>query len=89
MARVVAVGAEAWSLELLRSKGRIEKDDLVLTWTSGQNSALDAGRISGGRDVGNVLVQRRVGEELLDEVYDVTFAFVFHAFRPDGTWNLD
>ena len=61
----------------------------LLTRHPGQNSALDAGRISAGRDVGNVLVQRRVGEELRDEVYDVTFAFVFHAFRPDGTWNID
>ena len=89
MARVVVVGEEAWTLELLRRQGRLEAGDLVLTWEAGQNSALDDPQIANGRDVGNVAVQRRVGEELQDEVYDVTFAFVFHAFHPDGKWNLN
>ena len=85
MARVVAVGEEAWTLELLRRAGRIESDDLVLTWEAGQASALDAARIAEGRDVGNVVVQRRTAQGLVDVPYDVVFAFVFHAFRPDGT----
>ncbi|MFQ5467152.1 MAG: DUF3179 domain-containing protein [Kiloniellaceae bacterium] len=87
MARVVAIGDEAWSLDLLRAQGRVESGDLVLTWEPGQNSALDTRTISEGRDVGNVLVQRRVGTTLQDIPYDVTFAFVFHAFRPEGTLN--
>lgn len=84
MARVVAVGKEAWSMNLLRENRRIESGDLVLTWEAGQNSALDTRVISKGRDVGNVVVQRRQNDNLVDVPYDVTFAFVFHAFHPDG-----
>ena len=85
MARVVAVGDQAWSLALLQEKGKLENGDLLLTWYAGQNSALDSRQISRGRDVGNVVVQRRESETLVDLPYDVTFAFVFHAFRPEGT----
>ena len=84
LARVVAVGDKAWSLDLLREKGRIEDGELVLSWEAGQNSALDSNDITQGKDVGNVVVQRRIDGKLVDIVYDVTFAFVFHAFRPDG-----
>ncbi len=85
MARVVAVGEQAWSLALLRRRGRIEAGELVLTWEKGQNSALDTGDISKGRDVGNVVVRRRTADRMVDVVHDITFAFVFHAFRPSGT----
>ena len=85
LARVVAVGATAWSLDYLRSQRRVEQGDLVLTWEPGQNSALDTRKIAEGKDVGNVVVQRRLAGGLSDVPYDVTFAFVFHAFRPDGT----
>ncbi|MCG8594593.1 MAG: DUF3179 domain-containing protein [Kiloniellales bacterium] len=88
MTRVVAVGTQAWSLPLLRDKGRIESGDLVLTWEAGQSSALDGGTIAEGRDVGNVVVQRKTESGLADVPYDVTFAFVFHAFQPEGTWHL-
>ncbi|MEO3431188.1 DUF3179 domain-containing protein [Pelagibius sp. CAU 1746] len=84
LARVVAVGEEAWSLELLRREGKIESGGLVLTWTPGQASALDSRNLAAGRDVGNVVVQRRGAGGLEDVAYDVTFAFVFHAFRPEG-----
>lgn len=93
MAYVVAVGDQAWSLDLLRREGRIEAGELVLTWEPGARSALDTRAIAEGRDLGNVLVRRRTagagagsgGEAALAPVaYDVTFAFVFHAFRPDG-----
>ncbi len=84
MARVVAVGSKAWTLRSLARQRRIEDGDLVLTWSSGQNSALDQRDISRGRDIGNVVVQRRTDEGLKDVPYDVTFAFAFHAFRPDG-----
>ena len=82
--RVVAVGDQAWSLELLRQAERIEAGDLVLTWTPGQASALDRASVAEGRDVGNAVVQRRVGDRLEDVPYDVPFAFAFAAFRPDG-----
>ncbi|MBA3525566.1 MAG: DUF3179 domain-containing protein [Sphingomonas sp.] len=84
MARVVAVGEKAWSLRALARRGRIEQDGLILSWSSGQNSALDARDISRGRDIGNVTVQRRTAEGLEDVPYDVTFAFAFFAFRPKG-----
>lgn len=84
MMRVAAVGKQAWTLPLLREEGRIEAGDLVLTWTAGQASALDAPTVAGGRDVGNVVAQRRTPEGLEDVHYDVTFAFAFFAFRPDG-----
>jgi len=88
MGRVVVVGEQAWDLRLLRDKGRIEQGDLVITWTAGQNSALDAREIPKGRDVGNVVVQRRTQDGLEDVSYEVTFAFVFKAFHPDGTWHV-
>lgn len=84
MARVVAVGSKAWSLRGLAQRGRIEDGDLVLTWSAGQNSAVDQRDISKGRDIGNVVVQRRTGSELVDVPYDVTFAFAFFALRPNG-----
>ena len=89
MARVVAIGNQAWALDLLRKQGRIESDGLVLTWEAGQNSALDSRGIPEGRDVGNVVAQRRGAEGLADIPYDVTFAFVFHAFQPEGVWHLE
>ena len=49
------------------------------------NSALDTSDIAKGRDIGNVIVQRRVGGKLVDDVHDLTFAFVFYAFIQSGT----
>ncbi len=85
MVRVVAVGEQAWTLPLLRETGRIDSGDLRLSWKSGQNSALDSAIISQGKDVGNVIAQRLSGGQWLDVPHDITFAFVFHAFRPNGT----
>jgi len=86
--RAVIVGDQAWPLERLKEKGRIEVDDLVLSWSPGQNSIHDARWIHFGRDIGNVTVQRKTDQGLEDAVYDVTFAFAFSAFRPGGTWHL-
>lgn len=87
MARVVAVrdetNATAVSLELLRAHGHIHSGDYLLSWRPGQASALDRQTLAGGRDVGNVIVQKVVVGRLEDMPYDVTFAFVFHAFHPD------
>jgi Protein of unknown function (DUF3179) len=89
MERVVAVEIapgrhEAWALALLRRRGTIQSADLVIQWQPGQASALNRSSISAGRDVGNVIVQKRQGDELVDVPYDVTFAFAFHAFRPNS-----
>ncbi|TVR95315.1 MAG: DUF3179 domain-containing protein [Rhodospirillales bacterium] len=84
MIRVVVVDGEAWSLPLLRERGTIQQGDLTLSWVPGQRSALDTRIIAEGRDVGNVVVQRGSGDAARDVVHDVTFAFVFHAFHPDG-----
>lgn len=90
MERVVAVETEpgrfeAWQLGMVRDAGEIRAGDLVIRWEAGQASALDAATVGGGCDVGNITVQRRMGDRLEDVPYDVTFAFVFHAFRPGGT----
>lgn len=84
MMRVVVVDDQAWTLPLLRKLGKIEKGDLLLEWSAGQNSALDTRKISKGRDVGNVVVRRRTDAGLVDVVHHITFAFVFHAFKPQG-----
>ena len=87
--RVVVVGDEAWTLEMLREAGRTETGGLVITWVAGQNSIHDSREISEGRDVGNVVVQRATGSGLQDEVYDVSFAFAFRAFNPEGILNFE
>jgi hypothetical protein len=89
MERVIAVETEpgyheAWSLPLLRERGAIVRGDIILKWEAGQASALDQRTIASGRDIGNVVVQRRQEGQLSDIPYDVTFAFAFHAFRPDS-----
>ncbi|MDP6874750.1 MAG: DUF3179 domain-containing protein [Alphaproteobacteria bacterium] len=86
LARVVAVGNRAWSVDFLQIKERIETEDgLILTFEYGQNSALDSAIIAEGREAGNVLVQRRdANGNLVDVHYRVDFAFAFHAFNPDA-----
>jgi len=85
LAYVVKVGKQAWSLEKLKKAGTIVSGDLTLTWTKGQNSALDMQEIADGRDIGSVVVRRKTFQGSRDEVHDVTFAFVFHAFVEGGT----
>jgi len=87
MARVIVIenGGEptAVSMALLRSKGRMTLGGTVLTWEKGQTSALDGPVIASGRDIGNVVAQRKGADGVLKDVrYDVTFAFVYHAFHP-------
>ena len=88
--RVVVIGDEAWGLELLRQRGRVEIGDLIIEWEAGQNSLHDHALILAGRDVGNVVVRRRDDDGTFgDAPYDVTFAFAFRAFRPDGVLHLN
>lgn len=89
LARVVSVGEEAWTLELVKRRGRIEIGDVVITWEPGQRSPLDTAAIDEGRDIGNVVVQRLTDRGLVDAVYDVSFAFAFHAFHPAAPIHTD
>ena len=86
MVWVIVVDGQAWSLPLLRERGRVTQGDLVSTWLAGQNSALDTRAIAQGHDVGNAVVRRTQGGQgdgkARDVVYDVTFAFVYNAFFP-------
>ena len=89
LARVVAVGDAAWSLDLLRRRGRIKAaGGVMLSWTPGQASALDAPDIADGRDVGNVVVERMGAHGPEDVAHLITFAFAFHGFRPEGTIHV-
>ncbi|MCF6443469.1 DUF3179 domain-containing protein [Nereida sp. MMG025] len=85
LARVVRVGDTAWPVARL-TKGEVRENGLVLSWSSGQASALDKGSIANSRDVGTVRVRDRAGN---DVPHDVMFAFAFHAFWPEGTWRID
>ncbi|MEO1330072.1 MAG: DUF3179 domain-containing protein [Pseudomonadota bacterium] len=88
LARVVRVGSRAWPLERLRAApgGELVEAGVRLSWRSGQASALDAPLIAEGRDVGGVrVVDAGSGAPL---VHEVTYAFAFHAFEPDGAWML-
>jgi hypothetical protein len=67
------------SLDLLREHERVEAGDVTISWQPGQASALDDSSVAGGRDVGTVTVER----DGADVPYDVTFAFVAHAFHPE------
>ena len=83
--RVVVAGGKAWALELLRDKGRITEGGITLDWRPGQRSALDTSNIADGRDVGTVTATR----DGRDIPYEVTFAFVYHAFNPGKEIVLD
>lgn len=88
MTRVVAIRNKgntfAIALSLLREKKKLTKDGVTLEWKPGQTSAVDAREISKGRDVGTVeasIIGKNGTAEPIP--YDVTFAFVFHAFHPE------
>ena len=85
LARVVRVGDTAWPLTRLAKEGTISEADVVLSWKSGQASALDQRDIGSGRDIGSVRVRDMAGN---DVPHDVLFAFAFHAFWPEGKWIL-
>lgn len=87
MARVVVVrqagASHAISMQLLREKKAMTFHGVMLKWQPGQASALDTSDIAKGREVGTITAQQRnAAGDLVDVAYDVTFAFVFHAFNP-------
>ena len=85
MARVIVVTYKgkkyAVAMALVRKHKAIKIGDIALRWKPGQNSALDTELIKKGRDVGNVTARKKVNGKLQDVVYEVTFAFAFHAFE--------
>ena len=88
MERVVVVGDTAWRMTSIAEAGTIIQDGLRLTWESGQVSALGHKTIGKGRDIGTVVAERQDANGNWQTVnYDVTFAFVFAAFKPEGKWR--
>jgi len=88
MERIVVVRENgtpmAVTMQLVRNKQSYLLGNTVISWRKGQASALDTADIAQGRDVGTITAQRKDGDGRLQDVpYDVTFAFVFHAFHPD------
>ena len=85
MARVVVVdrnGADPLivTLDHIRQTAPTDIDGLGFVWTAGRRSAVDTRDIAEGRDMGMVEVTGGGGEAV---PYDVTFAFVAHAFHPE------
>jgi len=85
LVRVVRVGERAWPLTRVRDEKTVQEAGITITWEAGQSSALDAGTIGQGRDVGTVRVRDGQGQPV---AHDLMFAFAFHAFWPDGKWML-
>lgn len=83
LARVVVVGAKAYSLEYLTKIQSLDNGNIRITWQAGQNSALDSRNIARGKDVGNIVVQQLKSGSWIDLPYMVSFAFAYKAFNPD------
>ncbi len=80
--RVVSLApkTEAWTLAYIQQNAPlVASDGTEISWSPGQNSALDTALISKGKDVGTVTAIR----DGKDVPYFVDFAFAFHAFRPE------
>ena len=88
MTYVVVANNEAWPLADIIWKGYAVKDNIVIKWIPGQNSTLNSSDIRIGSDIGNIIVQKRQSDgSFIDIPYNVTFAFIFNAFNPDGILN--
>lgn len=86
MTRLIVVDGEAWSLDLIRSRGILEvqneSGNLRMSYVTGQNSPFDKTVIAKSRDIGSVVVERLVDGAWADAVYDVPFAYAYKAFHP-------
>ena len=91
MERVVAFKQkgklQVYALPLLAAKKQVTSGNITIGWSAGQNSALDTSAIAKGRDIGNITVRENRGGTMVDIPYDVTFAFVVHAFHPGVKFN--
>ncbi len=84
--RVVRVGNQAWPLKRVLEEGVIRESGLAVSWTGQTHaSALDSAVIPEGRQIPSVNVVDESGNPV---AHEVIFAFVFHAFEPNGNWNL-
>lgn len=72
------------ALDYLHSVKHLAVNDVVIEWEPGQASALDTRSIADGKDVGNVVVQKRVRNAKVDIPHQVTFAFAYRSFFPAG-----
>ncbi len=85
LAYVIAIDKKAWPLEDIRKQKRIVDGDIIIEWQTGMNSALDQQQIDKGQDIGYVTVQRKQPDgSLINIAYDMSFAFAFSIFQPDG-----
>lgn len=73
--------ARAYSFSHLANNGPVKVDGISVAMTGVQTSALDGRDIASSREVATVTATNEKGE---DVVHDIIFAFVFHAFFPDG-----
>jgi len=86
MARIVRVEDRAWPMARVVDAGSLTEEGIKLSWREGQASALDTRSIARGREVGNIEVHDAATGKPL--AHEVTFAFVFQAFKPDGEWMM-
>ncbi len=84
---VVVVGNKAWPLDRVVAETRIEEAGIVLKTADKRNSLHDARTIADGRTLTGVSVEEAGGAGV-PVAHDVTFAFAFSAFVPDGDWML-
>ena len=70
------------SMRKVRDEPGIVLDGFKLDWQAGQTTALGSAIISRGKDVGTITVTKAESGEAVP--YDVTFAFVAHAFHPEA-----
>ena len=84
MSYVIGVEQDAWLLTDVREIKKFSHNDLTIEWQVGMNSSLDTTKISDGRDIGYVTVSRKTPIGRVDVAFDMTFAFVFKAFYPEG-----
>lgn len=84
--RVLCVRDQAWPLDRVLKEGVIREAGVVISWTRKYHaSPLDTAMIQDGRLIPSVEVVDGDGNSV---AHEITFAFVFHAFMPDGTWHL-
>lgn len=67
------------TLAKVREEKQLIRNGVKLSWVEGTRSALDDRQIAKGRQIGNV--SAKIGDQ--DVAYDLTFAFVTHAFLPN------
>jgi len=86
LARVIKVGNRAWPLQRLQDVQELTEAGVRIVWRSGMASALDTRVIADARNIGSIRVyDASTGK---DVAHEVSFAFAFHAFAPDGEWML-